>query len=458
LRKWLKRALDKSTVNLVVPILIEQTFVMLMGTINSVMASSIGEVAVSAIGLVESINNLVIMFFSALSVGATVVVAHYSAQGKMERANETVKQALYSSILICIASSAVVLLFETQVLALLFGKVEEGVMVNARIYLRYAAISYPFVAITGIAGGAMRGSSDSRTPMTISVVMNVANVALGYVLIYGVELGGVVYGRMGITGASIAITGARGIGAVMAMFALLRRSRGVHLERPFYFKLDKNILKSVFGIGLPATTENLLFNIGKIVSQTFIVAAGTADLAANYLIGPLSNITNLPGNAMSMACSTLVGQAMGVGDKPRAKQIMYDMLLLSMLAMGIICLALFLLAKPYLSLYNPGPEVYPLISLFIRLTCLFTPLFWPAAFQLPGGLRSAGDARYCMVVSVSTLLLMRMGVGYLLSVVMGYGVLGVWIAMFLDWVARGIIYIIRVRGYRWGNKKVLYDD
>lgn len=458
LRAWLKRVLDRQTIRLVVPILVEQTFVMLMGTINSVMASSLGDTAVSAIGLVDSVNNMVITFFSALSVGATVVVAHYTAQQRPDRSNETVKQALYSSLAICVAATALILIFEEQVLVILFGAVEPAVMGNTRVYLRFAAISYPFIAVTGIAGGVMRGSSDSRTPMTISLIMNIANVALGYVLIYGVEVGGAVIGRMGITGASLAITLARGVGAGLALFALLRRSRGARLERPFHFKFDMNIQKSVFGIGLPATMENLLFNAGKIVSQTFIVAAGTADLAANYLTGPIATITNLPGNAMSMACSTLVGQAMGGGEKARAKRIMYDLLLMAMATMGVVCLALLLLAKPYLALYDTGPEVEPLITLFIRMTCIITPLFWPASFLLPGGLRSAGDARYCMVVSVSTLLVLRMGVGYLLSVVLGYGVLGVWIAMFLDWIARGTIYIFRVRGGKWGNRRVIYDD
>ncbi len=458
LATWLRRVLDKDTLRLVLPILVEQTFVMLMGTMNSIMASSIGKTTVSAIGLVDSLNNLVIMFFSALSVGATVVVAHYTARMEPGKANETVKQALYASLVLVLAAMGVILGFETPVLTLLFGAVEPEVMDNTRIYLRYAALSYPFVAITGIAGGVMRGASDSKTPMQISVIMNIVNVAFGYVLIYGIEIGGGVIGRLGIAGAGLAILIARGVGAALALYTMVRGTRGVQLTRPFYFKPDIPILKSVFGIGLPASMENLFFNAGKIITQTFIVAAGTADLAANYLTGPIATITNLPGNAMSMACATLVGQAMGVRDKARAKRTMVDLTLLAMLSMAVICLPLGLLAKPFLSIYNPAPDVYPLALIFVRLTCIFTPLFWPGSFLLPGGLRSAGDARFCMIISVTTLWVVRVGIGYILSVTLGQGALGVWLAMFIDWAARSVIYIFRVRSGRWGNKEVIYDS
>jgi Na+-driven multidrug efflux pump len=149
---------------------------------------------------------------------------------------------------------------------------------------------------------------------------------------------------------------------------------------------------------------------------------------------------------------------MGIGDKVRAKEQMKDLTILAMISQGVLCGALILFADPYLSLYQPGPDVYPLARIFIILTGIATPLFWPASFILPGGLRSAGDARYCMVVSISTMCVMRIGVGYVLSVAMGYGVMGVWIAMFLDWVARGGIYVVRVWRDKWGNRKVIYDS
>ena len=90
----------KNVLKLAIPIVIEQTFVMLLGVCNTMMAGHIGEEAVSAIGMVDSINMLFISFFAALSVGATVVVAQQIGKGQSNKANETAKQAVMSGIIV----------------------------------------------------------------------------------------------------------------------------------------------------------------------------------------------------------------------------------------------------------------------------------------------------------------------------------------------------------------------
>ena len=84
----------KNVIKLAIPIMIEQTFVMLLGVFNTMMAGHIGEEAVSAVGMVDSINNIFISVFAALSVGATVVVAQQIGKKDNEKVNETIKQAL----------------------------------------------------------------------------------------------------------------------------------------------------------------------------------------------------------------------------------------------------------------------------------------------------------------------------------------------------------------------------
>lgn len=443
--------------SLVLPIFVEQSFVMLMGIVNSVMASHIGKTAVSAIGLVDSMNNLVISFFSALAVGATVVVAHYIVRKEPKMANETVKQALYSSLGLVLLVVALLLVFRKPLVSILFGGAEPDVMSQTEAYLMWSSISYPFIAITGIVNGVMRGASDSRTPMKVTLIMNLANVVFGYLFIYGIRIGGFQFGAWGIHGAGAAICAARALGAGLALYAVLRGTRGVRLEKPFSFAFSSPIQKSVFGIGLPASIENVLFNLGKVFTQSFIVAAGTAHLAANYLTGPISNMLNLPGLAISLACSTLVGQAMGADDRPKAKQLMWDLSLLAMSSAGVLSLILFPLADKFLLIYQPAQDVMPLAVLYVRLACVFTPLFWAGAFILPGGLRSAGDGKFCLVISVASLWAVRVGFGYVLSVTFGLGAVGVWLSMFIDWVVRAGIYAVRVRGNKWGHRSIIHE-
>lgn len=141
----------KDVVSLTVPVIAEQAFVVLMGIVNTIMAGRLGEEAVAAIGMVDSANNIFIAFFSALAVGGTVVVAHYSGRENFSSANEATKHTLYSGFLLSFVITVVFFIFRHDVLQLLFGAAEKAVMDSALIYLEITLPTYPLIALTSIA-------------------------------------------------------------------------------------------------------------------------------------------------------------------------------------------------------------------------------------------------------------------------------------------------------------------
>ena len=74
---------------------------------------------------------------------------------------------------------------------------------------------------------------------------------------------------------------------------------------------------------------------------------------------------------------------------------------------------------------------------------------WPAAFTLPQALKGAGDTSYVMIAAVASMWTFRILTGFLFAKYLGQGVLGIWYAMFIDWVVRAAAFILRYRGHSW---------
>ncbi|AJG99684.1 MATE family efflux transporter [Clostridium beijerinckii] len=441
----------KDVLKLAIPIMIEQTFVMLLGTCNTMMAGHIGEQAVSAIGMVDSINNMFISFFAALSVGATVVVAQQIGRNKPKKANETAKQAIVSGILVSLIITLLLWIFRIKLINVLYGSAEELVKIDAKLYLEFTLLTYPFIAIEQIANGILRGCGDTKTPMQITIFMNLINIALGYTLIFGINTLSIP--SFGIAGAAVAIAIARLIGTLIIMLVLFRGSKIIKLKNIFPFKFDMEIQKNIFNIGIPAGMEQVIFNAGKLIVQMFIVTMGTASIAANAISSSIAIMINVPGNSLCLAATTFVGQYVGRNDIKGAKST-----LIYLTKFGTICLVslglIFIpISKWLASLYTNVPEVINISATLTRSNSIAL-IAWGISFILSSGLKGAGDTRYTMLTAFIGMWIFRIFAGYILGIVLGIGVLGIWIAMYIDWIVRGLMYCFRLRGNNWLKHRI----
>lgn len=436
----------KDVISLTLPILAEQLFVMSMGMINTMMAGHIGKEAVSAIGMVDSINNIVIAFFSALAVGGMVVVAQFVGQSNIKKANASMKQALYSSILISISITLLMFIFKKLILSFLFGSAEAEVIRSANIYLSITLLTYPLITMDLICNGILRGAGDTKTPMKITIFMNVMNVVFTFAFINIFSFG--------IVGAALGIALARSIGAFIVLGVLLRGSSILKLTELKKFKFDLALLKPIFSVGVPASIESLVFNGGKLITQVFIVGMGTASIAANTITSSIGGMLNIPGNALCIAATALVGQHMGKGETDEASDTLGYITKLS--TVSLIAMALVFLPFSGLlpRLYTSDPEIINLARRVCILYSLCIPM-WSISFVLPAGLKGAGDAKYTMVTALIGMWLFRITLGYFLGITLNLGLIGVWSGMFIDWTVRGTLYFIRFKRGKWKEKLVI---
>lgn len=451
----------KDVLGMTIPILTEQIFVVLLGVVNAIMAGRISKEAVSAIGMVDSLNNVFISVFMALAVGGTVVVAYYTGQRNQQSANEAAKQAFLSGLGIAAVITLVIWIFRYPVMNFLYGSAEQDVLNQSYIYLNITLPTYPLIALTSIACGVLRGAGDTRTPMKVTILMNIVNVILSYIFIYGMEVrsggfAGIIPG-MGIKGAALGIAAARTLGAMIFVYVLLNGTTGTQLTDIFKIRWNWEMQKSIFGIGIPASIEQLLFTGGKLATQSFIVVMGTAAIAANYIATSVLTVFNIPGSSMSVAATTLIGQSMGRGESKEASKTMMYLTIFTSLCLLVLSAFLFPMAGTLSALYTQSMDVIDLSAKLLQLSAVFMPPLWAVSFVLPAGLRGAGDAKYTMVTSILGMWVFRIILGYILGVPLGMGVIGVWLGMFADWLVRAVLYYLRLKGGKWKLNTVVKE-
>jgi Na+-driven multidrug efflux pump len=192
---------------LIAPLAIEQILVMLVGMIDTGMISYAGEAAVSGVSLVDMINNLWITVLAAVATGGAVIVSQYIGAKDYENSNRAASQLVAASTLIAIVISAICLIFNAQILNLVYGSVEADVMANARTYFFYTALSFPFLGLYNAGAAIFRSMKKTNVTMNVSILSNVINVVGNY-------LGVFVLG-MGVAGVAIPTLIARAVSAVV---------------------------------------------------------------------------------------------------------------------------------------------------------------------------------------------------------------------------------------------------
>lgn len=448
---------NRSLVRLMIPLVIEQLLLMTVGMADTIMVTAAGEAVVSGVSLVDSINILIINIFSALSTGGAVVVAQYLGRQEHENARSAAKQLLYAAFLAALFMTGAALLFRQHILRLLFGDISQDVMDSALIYFLLTAAAYPFIAVYNAGAALFRAMGNSKVSMTNSLIVNAVNIAVNAVLIYGFGLGA--------AGAGIGTLASRIVGAVVIGVMITRPTLQVYVKDLFRPNLQWRIVRLILRIGIPAGIENGMFQIGKLLVLRLVTSfdvgvdlavVGSA-VAANAICNSIAGFINVPGQAVGLSMVTVIGQCMGARDHRQAVGYARKLMTVAYTTMGLSCLCLFFAAPVLVPMFNLTPATAAMAIQVLRWNAVFAIIFWPMSFTLPNALRAAGDARFTMVVSMLSMWICRIGMSYLLGSAwgLGLGLLGVWLAMFCDWVVRAVVFLIRFLRGRWKEHQVI---
>ena len=407
---------------LIVPLLIEQLLAIAVGMADSIMVSSVGEAAVSSVSLIDTIFILLINMFTAIATGGAVVCGQYIGKKRPHKACEAADQLLLVTTALSVVIMAAVYLLKPFILHVVFGNITAEVERNCNIYLMIVAASIPFLAVYNGCAAIFRAQGDSKTPMKISIVMNLINISGNALLVYAL--------KFGVDGVAIPTLLSRMYAAVAA-FVLVHNKR--YLVRCSY-------------------PVKVMFQLGKIMVLSMITQFGTASIAANAVSNTIAVFQTLPGMAIGNAVLTVSAQCAGAGDYEQVKYYAKKLHIIIYGLMIVCCLGVIAALPAVLHVYSLSAEATAMTEDIIVYHGICCMIIWPIAFNLPNVLRASNDVAFCMILSILSMWICRIGMSYVLGVRMGFGVFGVWVAMTMDWVVRAIFFVLRYRSGKWQHQ------
>lgn len=437
----------KTIIVLAVPAIMENILHVFIGVVDMFFVGKLGPEAIAAVGVTNLIMNMYLAFFLAVGVGTTAIVARKVGAGNLEEAGQAAKNALGIALLLGFLCGLISFVFGEKILLLL--GTEAKVMEYALPYFKIVAVPTVFLSLMMVLAATLRGAGDTKTPLKVALAANIINAILDYVLIFGLF----VIPGLGIAGAGLAATLARFTSVIVLVMVINKGKSKLRVDFLTGWQLNKNMARSICRVSLPAAFERLIMRTGQLVYCGMIIQVGTTAYASHIVAGTIETISYLPGMGFGVAAATLVGQALGAEKPETAKRLGLSanrMATLFMVCLGII----FFIFAPFLAgIFTQDPEVKNLTTYVLRIIALFQP-FLCMTLVITSALQGAGDTRFPMYTTFVGIWGIRVLGGYYLGLVLGLGLVGIWLAYALDVTVRGLLLTARFHRGKWKHIKI----
>lgn len=407
---------------MILPLLMEQFLLMLVGLADTMVVSYAGEAAVSGVSLVNSFNTIFINLFTALASGGAVVVSQYIGRRDMKMASESSSQLLMVATVFAVVISIPVLIWKVPLLKGLFGKVEPDVMEACKTYLRISVYSFPALGIYNAGTALYRSIGKTSVTMKISIVSNLINVAGNLI--------GVFVFRAGVAGVAYPSLIARTFSAVVITLLCFREKEVRYVGR-------------------------WVFQFVKVALSSVVALFGTYQIAANGISQSIWSVAALISVTMGPVFITVIGQCMGAGDIRQAEYYFRKLTKVTVCISVAWNTLIFLITPLLIKIFAVSRQTGQMILYLVLIHNIANAVVFPFADPLGKGLRAAGDAMFTMGISLFTTIGVRLILSILLGIVLDLGVIGIALAMCLDWTVRGVIFWIRFRQGKWKTYRVI---
>lgn len=438
---------NKQILVLLLPILFEQLMVASLGTADTFMVSSMGQTAVAGVALVNRIDGFIKSFLLAMAQGGTVVMSQYIGAENEDFSKVSLKTNIRIIIMIGLLLCIVMTVFKGMLIRLLFGNAEAEVIAVSDSYFAINAFSYPFLALYYACSASFRAMGESRIPFYGSVVMMLMNLVLKYIFIFKLD--------MGVKGAALSTLIAMVVVGFVLLAMMKNHKNKVKLEGLLKLDFDVKIASKILKISVPNGIEQAMFQLGVLAIAGLVSGLGEAAIAADSIARNIASLISSLGIAFNAVMMIIIGQCMGAGEPDEAEKYTKHILKLDYFMTFINAVLLMVFLNPLTSIFNVSPEAKTSAFWIMVTYILGTALFYPMSFAVASALRGTGDTKFVMVVSITSMFLIRIGAAYIYVYAFGCGVLGIWFAMISDWVIRSIVFIIRFKKEKWKLNKVI---
>ncbi|MED1533227.1 MATE family efflux transporter [Bacillus altitudinis] len=423
------------------PIFIEISLYMLMGSADTLMLSQYSDNSVAAVGVSNQLLNLLIVMFSFITTGTTIVIAQLLGASRKQEATQVAYVSLGTNFLISFVISLLMFVLAVPILHMM--GLSSELMPDATVFLQIVGLLSFIQALIMTYSAILKSYGFTRDTMYVTIGMNLLNVAGNYLVIFG-PFGFPVLGVMGV---ALSTSFARLIGLTV-MILIVRHRIGLRFSFKRMFYLQRTHLKKLLKIGIPSAGEQLSYNGSQMIITLFITFMGTQALAAKVYTQNLMMFIMLFGAAISQGTQILIGRLIGAKEFDaayrRCMKSLYWAIAISLLSSTALSLS----STHLLTFFTSNSEIIQIASLLLILTIILEP---GRSFNMViiNSLRAAGDAKFPVYMAMISMWGIGLPIAYLLGIQLEMGLIGVWISFIVDEWVRGIFMYRRWRSRVW---------
>ncbi len=437
-----KKLLRKNVIAIAWPAVTELILISLFGAIDMIMVGKLGAAAITSIGLTNQPIFLIMAVFQALNIGGTAVVSRAFGSKNYSEANEATRHLFIITAVLSVVVIAPAYLYVENIYRFM-GADTEVIQLGLN-YFKIALIGVFFQNLSLAGAAVLRGSGDTKTPMTVNVISNIANVIMNYILIFG-KYG---FPQWGVTGAGVATMISRIIAFIWLTAILCLGRKNIKLNFSKIFNWNQKIVSKLIRIGFPSAMEQLVLRTGTLVFVRVVAGLGTVIYAAHQVSLSILNLSFTTGMAFGMAASTLIGQSLGAEKRRLAEEYGKEVRFIGSIVASVIAVIFFIFSKQIVALFSNDPEVIVNASKVLKMIAIIQP-FQSSQLIISGALRGAGDTKWPLYSTMAGIWGIRIILAYIFVLGFNWGLVGAWLGICIDQVIRYLIVYWRFRTGKW---------
>lgn len=441
---------EENLVKIVWPIFVEMLLFMLLGSVDVFMLGKYSDNAVGAVGIVNQVIGMLNLMFGIITSGTTIICAQYiGAKKTYLEIKKLIITSLVVNLVIGLSLSVIIFLCSDIILKIMNVPVEFYSFSKSYIdivggFIFFQAISMTFTAT-------LRAFGYTKICMYTTLVMNIFNAICNYILIFGCFS----IPSLGVSGAAISTTFSKVIGIIiLAVFLCKNIFKDIKIEdiNKFSFKELKNILK----IGTPAAGEQISYSLSKLVVTVILTYIGVVAVTTNSYVNNICTFVYVFSVSIGQGTAILVGRFVGRGDRDSAYNLCLSSLKKAIIITFIMSLLFIVVGREMLKFFTSNEEIIVLGS-SILIADVFLEIGRTFNVVIINSLRASGDVRFPVYVGIFSMWSIGVGVAYLLSITLGFGMIGMWIGLGLDEWFRGITMYFRWKKRKWYGKSIVEE-
>ena len=440
--------------SLVIPSFIEELGQILTMYVDTAMVGHISVNASAAIAVNQPILMLTNGFNYGLALGFSVMVARYIGEDHPEDAREVMRNAMFHIAWFGVLLNVLYIFLIAPNFAR-WMNADVSIWDDAGDYIRILGYTRIFLAMLSINCNLLRGMGDTRRPMFCNVLHNVINVVFNYLLIFPsrtISLFGMacpmIGAGMGVAGAAAATSFANICSGLLSMYFVLRKDNQVVFDRKKVIGFNSLLLRRTYRLGIPIALERLVLSSGQLVSTRMLAGLGNHVVAAHSYANTAESICYMPINGFGVAATTIVAQWLGAGNANKAIELGNKCIKYACEIMAVCAVLMFIFAPQLVGIFTTDEQAIAMAAQALRVQA-FAELFVAVTNTVSGILRGAGDTKFSSIMSMVGMWGVRVPLAFILIKFFGFGLLGVWFPMALDWTMRCLLMTIRYRRGKW---------